>query len=195
MAKGKNDLILRDRLQFTFDGNGDLAVVYGRIDLSDYVSVVNNEGLAIKEVRIQVRDPSTPNTGSFRQMLNTTQDALTAAFLKIFASTTAYESAQDVGIGSPNVFSLVEHQQYTFPIEQGGSNVGGSSEYQYFEYGTPDLHPDGYTVVSDVLIGVSANDCTVYANQTLELDVMLIAETVKVTKNELKDMLTQATDL
>ena len=195
MAKGKNDLILRDRLQFTMDANGDLDVVYGRIDLSDYVSVVNNQGLAIKEVRIQVRDPSTPNTGSFRQMLNTTQDSLSAAFLKIFASTTAYESAQDVGIGSPNVFSLVEHQQYTFPIQQGGSNVGGSSEYLYFEFGTPDLHPEGYTVVSDVLIGVSANDCTAYADETLEVDVMLIAESIKVTKDELKDMLAQATDL
>ena len=39
MAKGKNDLILRDRLQFTIGTGGDLDVVYGRIDLSDYVSV------------------------------------------------------------------------------------------------------------------------------------------------------------
>ena len=65
MARGKNDLILRDRLQFTLDANGDLDVVYGRIDLSDYVSVVNNQGLAIKEMRIQVRNPTQQRTGVF----------------------------------------------------------------------------------------------------------------------------------
>ena len=32
-------------------------------------------------------------------------------------------------------------------------------------------------------------------DKTLEIDIMLIAEPVKVTKNELKDMLAQATDL
>ena len=31
MAKGKDDLILRDRLQFTLSG-GNLAIVYGRTD-------------------------------------------------------------------------------------------------------------------------------------------------------------------
>ncbi|GAG76145.1 unnamed protein product, partial [marine sediment metagenome] len=58
MARGKNDLILRDRLQFTLDANGDLAAVYGRVDLSDYVSVVNNQGLAIKETRVMLRNPA-----------------------------------------------------------------------------------------------------------------------------------------
>jgi len=55
MAKGSNDVILRDRLQFDIDANGDTALVYGRIDLSDYVSIPENKGLAIKEVRFQLR--------------------------------------------------------------------------------------------------------------------------------------------
>ena len=57
MAKGKSDLILRDRLQFDVDANGDTTTVYGRIDLSDYVNVVSLEGLSIKEIRYQLRDP------------------------------------------------------------------------------------------------------------------------------------------
>ena len=63
MAKGKNDLILRDRMQFTFTGD-DIPTLYGRVDLSDYVSIPKSEGLKIKEIRFQVRDTGTANTGS-----------------------------------------------------------------------------------------------------------------------------------
>ena len=59
MAKGARDIILRDRLEFTTTaGTGNTALVYGRVDLSDYVSIVKNEGLAIKEVRFQFRVPA-----------------------------------------------------------------------------------------------------------------------------------------
>ena len=195
MAKGKNDLILRDRLQFTIGSDGDLNVVYGRIDLSDYVSVVNNEGLAIKEVRFQVRDPTTNHTGSFNGILAPQAEVEQYSSLKLFASTTAYESAVDVGLASPNVFALMEHTYNFKVIQESATNVGGTNIINRFEYGTPDLHPDGYTVVSDVLIGVSALNCTSYEDETLEVDIMLIAEPIKVTKDELKDMLAQATDL
>ena len=58
MAKGSRDIILRDRLEFTTTaGAGNVALVYGRVDMSDYVSIVKNEGLAIKEVRFQFRVP------------------------------------------------------------------------------------------------------------------------------------------
>jgi hypothetical protein len=195
MAKGKNDLILRDRLQFTIGSGGDLDVVYGRIDLSDYVSVVNNEGLAIKEVRFQVRDPQQTQTGSFSGVLNVNAVNEQYASMKFFASTTAYESAVDVGLASPNVFALMEHQYNFKLIQEGANNVGGTNIINRFEYGTPDLHPEGYTVVSDVLIGVSAVNADAYEDATLEVDIMLIAEPIKVTKDELKDMLAQATDL
>ena len=56
MAKGTNDVILRDRLQFDVDASGTTQLVYGRIDLSDYVSIVENRGLAIKEIRFQLFD-------------------------------------------------------------------------------------------------------------------------------------------
>ncbi len=49
MAKGTNDIILRDRLQFDIDATGDTALVYGRVDCSDYVSIPESKGLAIKE--------------------------------------------------------------------------------------------------------------------------------------------------
>ena len=50
MAKATNDLILRDRMEFTLDGDGNRTTVYGRIDLSSYVSVTEKKGLAIKEI-------------------------------------------------------------------------------------------------------------------------------------------------
>ncbi len=196
MAKGKNDLILRDRLQFTLDASGDLDVVYGRVDLSDYVSVVNNQGLSIKEMRIQIRDPSQTNTGVFNQNLignNLTAGNVKLATMKVVGSTTAYESATDMGVGSPNLFFNAELT--TFVSKPTGFDTPISTQNRYVEFGTPDLHPEGYIVISDILVGISANQCVSYDSETLELDVMLIAEPVKVTKDELKEMLAQATDL
>lgn len=197
MAKGRDDLILRDRMQFTFDNVGDVATLYGRIDLSDYVSIPKSEGLKIKEIRFQVRNPSAADTGSFDQRL--IQSATTPQFanLKIYSTTTAYETAQDVGIGSPNVINVVEHQAYNNIVENpaGAVIVGGNTFVSYFEYGVPDLHPEGFPVVTDLLIGVAANNCLHYNEATLELDIMLIAEPVKLTKDDMEQMLTQATDL
>jgi len=195
MAKGKNDLILRDRLQFTLDSSGDLPVVYGRIDLSDYTSVVNNEGLSIKEMRIQVRNPQNQNTGTFNPDLvgNSAAAGVYLASMTIYGTTTAYESAVDVGIGSPNTFFQAEY--VTFTGKETGATAPSFTNVDYIQYGTPDLHPSGYVVVSDVLVGIAANDAKAYVDETLELDIMLIAEPVKVTKDELKEMLAQATDL
>ena len=196
MARGKNDLILRDRLQFTLDASGDLDVVYGRVDLSDYVSVVNNQGLSIKEMRIQIRDPSITQTGTFDNNLlgnNLTPGNYRKASMNIYGTTTAYESAVDVGIASPNTFFNAEITTDVFKAT--GFDQPNAVTVNYYEYGTPDLHPSGYIVVSDVLVGVSAFQAELYADQTLELDIMLIAEPVKVTKDELKEMLAQATDL
>ena len=195
MARGKNDLILRDRLQFTIGSGGDLAIVYGRVDLSDYVSVVNNQGLAIKEMRVQVRNPAEDKTGVFN--MNLFGDALGSseygfANLKIIGTTTAYENGQDTGIGSPNLFFNAELKCEEYK-DAGGDIPMVNTEW--VQFGTPDLHPEGYTVVSDVLVGICSNNALLYVDTTLELDVMLIAEPVKVTKDELKEMLAQATDL
>ncbi len=62
MAKGKSDLILRDRLQFTPDISGSQDTVYGRFDLSEYVSTLERKGLAIKEVNLMLRDRDSGNT-------------------------------------------------------------------------------------------------------------------------------------
>lgn len=196
MARGKNDLILRDRLQFTLDSSGNLDVVYGRVDLSDYVSVVNNQGLSIKEMRIQIRDPNRQDTGVFNNNLIaglTPEGTVDVASMKIYGTTTAYESAVDVGIASPNTFFNAE--LVTFTSRPTGFDTPVMYTAEYIEYGTPDLHPEGYIVVSDVLVGVSSREAVAYADSTLELDIMLIAEPVKVTKDELKEMLAQATDL
>ena len=44
MAKNVGDVILRDRMEFDLDENGDRTTVYGRIDLSSYISVTQKKG-------------------------------------------------------------------------------------------------------------------------------------------------------
>ena len=144
MAKKASDLILRDRLQFTLDANGDLATVYGRVDLSDYTSVVNNEGLAIKETRVMLRNPST-TTGNVNLNLIGALGAAgnNQATIQMFGSTTAYEAGADVGIGSPNVFFNAIRES---SVSEDGGGVITSQDNRYTQYGTPDLHPSGYVV-------------------------------------------------
>ena len=57
------------------------------------------------------------------------------------------------------------------------------------------MHPEGFPVVTDVLIGVAASGCALLASDTVELDIMVIAEPVRLTKDDMEAMLTQATDL
>ncbi len=199
MAKGSRDVILRDRLQFDVTGTGNTPLVYGRIDLSDYVNIVKKDGLAIKEIRYQVRDPSL-ETGVFNEALLVLGAGVNdqEAYLKLFATTTAYENANDVGIGSPNVISILEFQS-TFDSATVGANPNEREHFyqnnSHYEYGTPDLHPDGYDVVTDLLIGVSATTMERHANKTLEIDVMIIAEPKSITQRDLTQMLTQGQDL
>jgi len=188
MAKNKGDLILRDRLQFTLDGAGNLSVVYGRIDLSDYVNVVRDEGLHIKEITYQLRKTGS-STAVFDPVLGT--DTTAFANMSVFATTTAYENAADVGIASPNVLNNL-----TLSTTR-ETNAGNSQLWENQEKfrGVYDLHPEGYTVVTDLLIGVAASNCTKYDGETIEIDIMMIAEPKKVTKDDLERMLAQATDL
>lgn len=192
MAKGKSDLILRDRLQFTLDNVGNLDVVYGRVDLSDFVSVVNNEGLSIKEVRVMIRNPNDQTGLMNMSLLGGLGTGFQNADIMVFATTTAYENGNDVGIASPNTF--FQGALRTSQFEDGNGNIL-YGQNDWMEFGTPDLHPDGFTVVSDVLIGICASNVAQYAGSTLECDIMMIAEPIKITKADLNDMLTQASDL
>lgn len=181
----------RDRLQFTLDGNGNLGVNYGRVDLSDYVNVVRDEGLHIKEITYQMRRSGPGgNTCVFDPVLS---DATVAfASMSLFATTTAYEDANDVGIASPNVLN-----NFTLSTTREGDPATGSFIWENQEHfrGVYDLHPEGYTVVTDLLIGIAADNCTKYQQETVEIDIMIIAEPKKVTKDDLERMLAQATDL
>jgi len=201
MAKGSSDVILRDRLQFDINANGDTALVYGRIDLSDYVSIPENKGLAIKEVRFQLRtrDEASlgvwPNNMGPGDMATGGQDFQSA--VKIFATTTAYENVVDVGIASPNVLCVFEKYSQTQTVSI--VNEGGYATNNWSEriYGTPDLHPEGYDVVTDLLIGIACDKlfADTLLDSTAEIDVMLIAEPKKITQRDLTQMLTQAQDL
>ena len=192
MAKNKGDLILRDRLRFNVDGNGNVPVVYGRIDLSDYVNVVRDEGLHIKEITYQLRRATAGgNSCAFDPKLSIGQ---ASANLMVFATTTAYESALDVGIASPNVLNVLTMTRSDDIVTSGGADTALWSLAEEFR-GVYDLHPDGYTVVTDLLIGIAADNCTLYRSEPVEIDVMIIAEPKKVTKDDLEKMLAQATDL
>jgi len=178
MAKGSSDIILRDRLQFNIDATGDTALVYGRVDFSDYVSIPENKGLAIKEIRFQLRTTSAGTVGDWPlNLLADNYSASATASLKIFATTTAYENASDVGIASPNVISIMELQSTyatpntTLPPADRAQNLVTRTTH----YGTPDLHPEGYDVVTDLLIGIVLNNCDAaqLADSTAELDVNL----------------------
>jgi len=201
MAKGANDVILRDRLQFDIDANGDTALVYGRIDLSDYVSIVENKGLAIKEVRFQLRTTIAGDAGVWPRTL-AVSDLSTAgnqvsAQVKLFATTTAYELVQDIGIASPNVLCVYEQSSQVMTNGIGTPNAVVTLDNYDHMYGTPDLHPEGYDVVTDLLIGIALENCSNAAltSTTAEVDVMLIAEPKKITQKDLTQMLTQAQDL
>ncbi len=205
MAKGTRDVILRDRLQFDIDGNGDTALVYGRVDLSDYVSIPENKGLAIKEVRFMLRTRIDNDDGVWPNVLTTTDlsnipSGGQFASVKIFATTTAYENIVDVGIGSPNVLCVFEKQTTTMLLQTGDPQSASAAAtldtYEHM-FGTPDLHPEGYDVVTDLLIGIGLENCSnlALADTTAELDVMIIAEPKKITQKDLTQMLSQSQDL
>lgn len=205
MAKGTSDLILRDRLQFTLDANGDQTTVYGRFDLSEFVSTLDRKGLSIKEIQFMLRDDTRGNTGNFleigRLLANASQSNAQISDFKIYATTRAYENAADVGIASPDVLCVETWQAVQGPnitVDIGGApTVGSGSAYAYMEhskYGTPDLHPDGFPVVTDLLIGVASDSWTSNSSKTLELDVMLIASPVTINQKQLTEMLVQGQD-
>ncbi|GAG94641.1 unnamed protein product, partial [marine sediment metagenome] len=194
---------LRDRLQFDIDANGDTALVYGRIDLSDYVSIPENKGLAIKEVRFQLRTRVANDDGVWPNYMgpdipNTWGSAGYQSSVKLFATTTAYEQITDVGIGSPNVLCVFEKQSYLANDLDATGNATGAvlNTYEHM-FGTPDLHPEGYDVVTDLLIGIGVENAknTALLSTTAEVDVMIIAEPKKITQRDLTQMLTQASDL
>jgi len=197
MAKNQDDVLLRDRMQFTFDATGDRTTLYGRIDLSAYVNPISREGLAIKEVKFQLREPTQGtflNTGCFSPVADWASSSGTVGLLsavKLYATTRAYENAAEVGIASPDVLCVYEKIAV-----QGiqGSGDSGLSTYEYW-YGPADLHPDGFTVVSDLLIGIAADNWALNADDTCEVDILIVAEPVKISTDRINEILSQAQDL
>ena len=205
MAKGANDFILRDRLQITLDSGGASDTKYGRMDLSDFVNAQEKKGLKVKEIYLQIRDPNnaganSTNTGVWNPASGLIENASPgegAITYKLVATTRAYESLRDVGIGSPDVLYNLD-QIYTF--NQTAAAGSGQLLHEWREWPTRDLHPEGYTVVSDLLIGVAVDmttgiDETKWDDAVIEIDVMLIASKVTVTQKMLTNLLTQAQDV
>jgi len=201
MAKGTRDVILRDRMQFAMEASGNRTTQYGRIDLSGYVNTVQKEGLAIKEVLFHVRqsagDGTTgsvlDNTGIFVPVADWqsgTAASGTTGALKIFATTRAYENASEVGIASPDVLCVREL------VSVCSNQTSDMIVWHDNWYGPKDLHPEGYTVVSDLLVGIAADNFFQYAaGDIVEIDILLIAEPIKVSTDRMNQILSQAQDL
>jgi len=205
MAKNKNDIILRDRMQFDFAAGGERTTLYGRIDLSDFVNVVRKDGLLIKELFFQPRVPtgeavggvvSLTNTGAFSPYMSNDIGVANdnSSALKLFATTRAYQDASEVGIASPDVVAIEEWFSY---YSVNAANTVAAQNYSHTRYGPTDLHPDGFLVVSDLLIGIAADNCIIgnVAGTTMEVDILMIAEPTKITSDRLDEMLAQAQDL
>ena len=198
MTKNTGDVILRDRMQFTLSNAGDRTTLYGRIDLSSYVNPVERQGLAVKEVRFQIREPDAAgtlaNTGVWVPLgdwTGTSGSVGKLAALKVYATTRAYENAREVGIASPDVLCVYEVSQLNGVATTGDGAIWIDENW----YGPKDLHPQGYTVVSDLLIGVAADNWARDADDPLEIDIMLIAEPVKISTDRMNEILSQAQDL
>lgn len=198
MAKNSGDVILRDRMQFDLDAQGDRTTLYGRIDLSSYVNPVSRDGLAIKQVLFQLRDQSggLANTG----ILNPIGDWAPAggatgqtSAIKVYGTTRAYENAAEVGIASPDV--LCVYERTSMVGKETALNDSAPLVVSDYWYGPEDLHPEGFTVVSDLLIGVAVDNWVNQASDTLEIDIMLIAEPIKITTERMNEILSQAQDL
>lgn len=197
MAKNRGDIILRDRMQFDLDSAGDRTTLYGRVDMSAYVNPVSREGLAIKEIRFHLRAPEggLGNTGALAPIadwLSTSGSVGIQSALKVFATTRAYQNAKEVGIASPDVICVLEKYSIT-----GATPANTTPALLAWEtwYGPADLHPEGYTIVSDLLIGVAGDNWDLQDNDTLELDVMIIAEPITVTTDRMNEILSQGMDL
>jgi len=205
MAKNTGDVILRDRMQFDLAAtSGTRTTQYGRIDLSSYVDPVNRMGLAVKEVLFHLRSPNggtiTGELDPIGDPTGPTADLDVVSTIKCYATTRAYEEAKDVGIASPDVLCVYVRQSVGGNTVYGGGPptapiTSASLIAQEHWYGPRDLHPSGYTVVSDLLIGVAADGWVSEEDQTVELDIVLIAEPVKVTTERMNEILSQAQDL
>jgi len=202
MAKNTGDIILRDRMQFDLDLNGNRTTLYGRIDLSSYVNPVSRDGLAVKEVFFQLRDPSVgalTNTGTFKAVgFQTANNLAQNSAVKLYATTRAYENAAEVGIASPDVLCVFERTSCTLPASFDAvpaQDSGFSVVAKEMWYGPKDLHPSGYTVVSDLLIGCAADNWDSEEDTTIELDIVIIAEPIKISTERMNEILSQAQDL
>jgi hypothetical protein len=125
--------------------------------------------------------------------LSETGTAGELAGLKLYATTRAYENASEVGIASPDVLCVYEIMQ---AAGNSPANEPVSLWIRENWYGPKDLHPEGYTVVSDLLIGVAADGWDIDGDgETLEVDIMLIAEPVSISTARMNEILSQAQDL
>jgi hypothetical protein len=126
---------------------------------------------------------------------NASTTAIQRSQLKVFATTRAYELAAEVGIASPDVLHIETWSAYLGP--QDVAAPAANSTYMWadhYTYPVENLHPDGFAVVTDLLVGVAADTWSIAASKSIELDVMIVAEPITITQKQLTEMLVQGQD-
>jgi hypothetical protein len=64
----------------------------------------------------------------------------------------------------------------------------------HYVYPAENLHPNGFPIVTDLLVGVATDTWSLIADKSIEIDVMLIAEPISITQKQLTEMLVQGQD-
>lgn len=206
-----------DRLQFSLpNGSGDQQTIYGRVDMSDFIDPVSNKGVIIHDVQFQVRNPngtqnSLNNTGMwswFEDMTGTVaaswSDTNRNVGLKLCALNTAYQDLGEVGISTDGLYCVQEHtafQSNSSIADAATQLAGGMSSiwYEQKDWTVSDLHGDGALLLSDLLIGLAADNLTVGAGSAvdieIEVDVVVHFTEKKVTQKEITQMITSNLDV
>lgn len=201
MAVSTAPVILRDRVQFTLDAAGEIDTVYGRIDMSDYVNVTEKKGFRISDIVVQFRDPNNAggdvaNTGNWIPFGDSdpTVGSDGRDAWKVTVGSRAYEAMKEVGIGSPDVLHIEEYSCWTYNPAAGEY----ATEYFHNTYPITMLAPRGYTIVSDLLVGVSVDSSSTnsqWDNGILEIDILVMGKPTTVSQKEMTQLFIQAQDV
>lgn len=199
LTLSSGDVMIRDRFQVQVNADGNIATLYGRVDLSDYNDLPQSRGLMVKHVRASIRDRSDTlltNTGNFNYFSNTdlsiTTDSYISSATKLWVTTRAYSNGEEVGIASPDVL-------YTKETTLLGSFNGANSQNfvgnLYTEENLGDFAPHGFPIISDLLVGIAMDKYDTFDDEYIEVDFFAIVSPKKFTQKQVLEMTSQQTDL
>jgi hypothetical protein len=206
-----------DRLSLTLpNGTGDVATIYGRLDMSEFIDPVANRGVIVHDSQFQLRNPTgtksgLTNTGMF-SLLEAMPGAIAPAWddedrnigVKLVALNTAYQDLGECGLSTDGVYAIQEHyafQSYHSIADAAAQLAGGYSSVvmETRDWTVSDIHGDGALLLSDLLIGVALDNVQLgdaaAADIDIEIDVVVHFTEKKVSQKEITQMITANLDV